>query len=140
MKKTLAILMLAVFMLSLVSCGGGKTENTDPIAAAAETYGLDLASTEEQQMSAERTTREKLNQMVHEYLKGNNYFDGTELENVTYADLKEQLGVDASYYYFEDALVSKQSFVWIAGDNDKAKFIASFSEGKLYATGSTNVG
>lgn len=67
------------------------------------------------------------------------YFSGTDMENITYADLKEQLGVDASIYQYEGGGYEKQNFIWQAGDDKTAKFIATFSEGKLYGSGSTNV-
>lgn len=153
MKKALVIFMVCLFTFSLVACGKDKDGKKDPkdstqetsapadsIEEVAKTYNLDLKSTEQQKMSDERTTKEQLAKIVHEYFKDVTFLDGTEMANVTYADIKAQLGVDASIYYFEDALVTKQCFIWQASDSDNAKFLATFSEGKLYAIGSSNVG
>ncbi len=112
----------------------------DPIQTVAETYGLDLASTAEQSMSSERATKDQLSALKHDFFKDTMMFERTEFADLTYDDIKAQLGVDASYYYFEDALVEKQCFVWQADGNDAAKILISFTNGILYGLGSANIG
>lgn len=142
MKKALLIIMTFLMVISVTACGGnggGKDTPADPLKTAVETYGLDLASTEEQTMSSERATKDQLSALKHEFFKDTMMFEGTEFEDLTYGDIKEELGVDASYYYFEDALVEKQCFVWQADGNDNAKLLISFTDGKLYGLGSANI-
>lgn len=145
MKKALLIVMAFLMVISVAACGGngdngGNDAKVDPIEAVVQTYSLDLASTEEQKMSDQRATKEQLSALKHDFFKDTMMFEGTEFESLTYADIKEQLGVDASYYYFEDALVTKQCFVWQAEGNDNAKVLISFTDGKLYGLGSANIG
>lgn len=151
MKKALSILMILVLALSLVACGtdDGKTngDSTDPVDAGVETkdsiaevaatYGLNLESTDQQPMSEERATTAQLYSVMHDYLNGVTLFGYDPAEKITYADLKEQIGVDATTYYAEGTI--KQSFVWEASDNSTAKFLATFVDGLLYGTGSANL-
>lgn len=142
MKKALLIIMTFLMVISVTACGGNDGGNdipADPLKTAVETYGLDLASTEEQEMSSERATEDQLSALKHEFFKDTMMFEGTEFEDLTYGDIKEELGVDASYYYFEDSLVEKQCFVWQADGNDNAKLLISFTDGKLYGLGSANI-
>lgn len=88
-------------------------------------------------MSEERATTAQLDSVMHDYLKGVTYFGYDPTEKITYADLKEQIGVDATIYYAEGTI--KQSFVWEASDNSTAKFLATFVDGLLYGTGSANL-
>lgn len=147
MKKALLIIMTFLMVISVTACGGndggnggGKDTPADPLKTAVETYGLDLASTEEQTMSSERATKDQLSALKHEFFKDTMMFEGTEFEKLTYADIKEEFGVDASYYCFEDDLVEKQCFVWQADGNDAAKILISFTNGILYGLGSANIG
>lgn len=50
-----------------------------------------------------------------------------------------ELGAGASYCYFEDALAEKQCFVWQADGNDNAKIPISFTDGRIYGLGSSNI-
>ncbi len=153
MKKAISILMILVLALSLVACGtdgdAGKVngDSTDPanngaevkdsIAEVAAAYGLNLESTDQQSMSEDRATTAQLGSVMHDYLKGVTYFGYDPTEKITYADLKEQIGVDATTYYAEDSI--KQSFLWLASDNTTAKFLATFVDGLLYAVGAVNL-
>lgn len=90
-------------------------------------------------MSEERADSSALSAVVHDVLQDFTFFSGSELENLTYDDLKEEIGVDASTYNLEDSSSEQQAFTWVAGDDETVKFMAVFSEGKLYATGTANV-
>lgn len=142
MKKALLIILALAMVFSMAACGGGgKAEETRQTAI--DTYNLDVKSTEEQPMSSERATKDQLKALKNDYFKGTMLFlEGSEFENVTYGDVKEYLGVDASYYYYEDSLVEKQCFVWQAEEDDNARLLVSFqdSDGKIYGIGSSNLG
>lgn len=152
MKKMIAILLALTAIFALTACGGGEDGGkstdgaaADPIAAVAQVYSLNLTSTDVQEMSAERADCAALSAVVHDFLKDTTYFAFDEtLGALTYDDLKEQIGVDASNYYFEPFASSTEEgrnvFTWLASDNSTAKFAAWFEDGKLYATGSSNVG
>lgn len=135
--KTLATILLTLTMLfALTACGGTK-ESKDPIADVAETYNLDLTSSDVQEMSADRAESATLSSLVHDYFEDVTFFSGTDKEKLTYNDLKEQIGVDASNYYLDG---SRHVFTWIASDDEVRKFAAWFgAEGELYAIGSSNL-
>lgn len=144
------MLLAFVTLLALNACGGvkdGDMENpdqpddppADPIAAVAEAYGLDLDSTAEQRMSADLTDSETLRSVVHDYLQSFTFFSGSEMENLTYDDFKNEIGVDATNYCCREERGNRMNmFTWIASDDSTVKFSTFFLDGKLYATGSTN--
>ncbi len=144
------MLLAFVALLALNACGGikdGDMENpdqpddppADPITAVAEAYGLDLDSTAEQSMSTELTDSDTLRSIVHDYLQGFTFFSGSEMENLTYDDFKNEIGVDATNYCCREEGSSRMNmFTWIASDDATVKFSTFFRDGKLYATGSTN--
>lgn len=153
MKRTIGKVIIMIMALAMVAsfaaCGGGDTDNElskepeqeqNAFQTVIDTYKLNMSSTEEQPMSEARATKEQLKALKSDYFKGIMMFEGTEFEGLTYADIKEQLGVDASYYYFEDALVEKQCFVWQAEGDDNSKLLISFTNGKLYGLGAANLG
>lgn len=145
--KILAAIMLSVAMLfALCACDGDAANNdgeggqqaaADPMEAVAATYGIDLKSEEIQNMSADRTENAKLSALIHDYFQDFTFFSDSELENTTYDDIKEQLGVDATTYNYE-AGYERNVFTWV-GESDIVKFSAWFENGKLYAIGSANV-
>lgn len=142
MKKAIIMILAVVLAVSLTACGsdgGDKDKKADALQTVIDTYNLDMASTEEQAMSSERVTKDRLKALKNDYFKGTMIFEGTEFENLTYGDIKDQLGVDASYYYYEDSLVGNQCFVWQAEESDSAKLLISFTDGKLYGLGSSNL-
>ena len=99
MKKLISAILLLTMVFALVACGGNKynnTENNNP-------YNLDMKSTEKQKMSAERASKDVLRETAQTYLAGLNYFEGTEQANLTYNDLKEHIGVDASSYRYDES-------------------------------------
>lgn len=146
MKKALIIVMTFLMVVSVVACSsnedgdGGKGQEASALQTVIDTYQLDMTSTEEQPMSSERATKDQLKALKNDYFKGTMTFKGTEFENLTYGDIKDQLGVDASYYYYADSLVEEQCFVWQSEESDNAKLLISFADGKLYALGSANLG
>lgn len=143
MKKALLILLALAMVFSVVACsGGGEGDNggdkgeKDALQTAIDTYNIDLESGEEQPMSDERATKDQLKALKTDYFKGTLMFEGTEFEDVTYGDIKDELGVDASYYYLNG---EEQCFVWQADGADSSKLLISFLDGKLYGLGSANL-
>lgn len=148
MKKALLIILALMMVISITACGGGnsggkdgdngdKEQKPDALQTAIDTYKLNMDSSEEQAMSEARATKDKLSALKNDFFKGTMMFEGTEFENLTYGDIKDQLGVDASYYYLNG---EEQCFVWQAEGNDSAKLLISFLDGKLYGLGSANLG
>lgn len=135
-KKLLTLAMALMMVLSLVACGGDGGEKSKPVE---EVYGLDLASTEEQPMSSERAESAALYSAVKGHFGDMTMFSSTEFEKMTYDDLKELLGVDASYYFYDENSSAK-AFVWLTSDNETAKLAFWFRDTELYALGSTNLG
>lgn len=148
MKKFFAMLLALTMALSLAACGGGSngggSDTNDNSGSAEESksvvevYGLDLESTEEQPMSEERGEREALYTTVKDYFGDVMMFSGTDFAKMTYDDLKELLGVDATYYYYDENS-SAQAFVWEASDKETAKLAFFFRFDELYALGLTNM-
>lgn len=141
MTKAILMIMAVVLAISFTACGDKKQNDTkgDVMDTLVSTYSLDLKSTNEQAMSTERATKDKLSALKHDFFKDCMMFEGTEYESLTYSDIQAELGVDASCYYFEDGLVEKQCFVWMADGDDTAKLLISFTDGKLYGLGSANI-
>lgn len=143
MKKFFAILLALTMILSLAACGGGNGSNDngdsdEKSESVEEIYGLDLESTEKQPMSEERGERDAIYTAVKEHFGDVTFFYGTDFANMTYDDLKELIGVDASYYYYDEDS-SAQTFVWETSDYENALQAFYFQDGELYALGSSNM-
>lgn len=155
MKKLFAILLVLTMILSFAACADSdksddttandksNTENSnddggEKVTPVEEIFGLDLASTEEQPMSSERGERDAIYAAVKAYFGDALIFSGTDFAKMTYHDLKELIGVDASYYYY-NAETSEQTFVWLTSDHETAKLAFSFRFDELYGMGSSNM-
>lgn len=156
MKKLFAILLVLTMILSFAACADSdksddttandksNTENSndddggEKVTPVEEIFGLDLASSEEQPMSSERGERDAIYAAVKAYFGDALIFSGTDFAKMTYHDLKELIGVDASYYYY-NAETSEQTFVWLTSDHETAKLTFSFRFDELYGMGSSNM-
>lgn len=132
-KKLLALLLALAMVFALAACGSGEKSRS-----VEEVYGLDLASTEEQPMSAERAERDALYTAVKGHFGDVTIFLGTNFAKMTYDDVKELLGIDATYYYYDEENAAK-TFVWLTSDSATAKLAFWFRDKELYALGSTNL-
>lgn len=141
MKKFFPMLLALTMVLSLAACGvsdTGDSGSAEESESVVEVYGLDLESTEEQPMSEERGEREALYTATKDHFGDVTMFSGTDFAKMTYDDLKELLGVDASYYYYDENS-SAQTFVWESNDKENAKLAFFFRFDELYALGSSNM-
>lgn len=139
MKKLLILMVSLVMVFSLAACGGngGNGENGGT-AETTNAYNLDMKSTETQPMSTKRASIEVLRETAQTYLGGLNYFEGTEQANLTYNDIKEHIGVDATMYRYDDTQQA-ELYVWYVDGDDKASLNLWFVDGKLNACGAINI-
>ena len=142
MKRILSLILALCLPLVLAAGCGAKDEpaSTSPD----DRYpGIDFSSTQLQQMSEERAAKEKLEEVVWDFLNGATIFpEGSDESKLTYTDFAEFIGCDASEYNF-DALQNARVYTWIAMDADASKFGAWFKERNgiwyLSMTGSVNL-
>lgn len=139
MKKFLILMISIVMVFSFAACGGngGNVENGGT-AETTNAYNLDMKSTETQPMSTKRASIEVLRETAQTYLGGLNYFEGTEQANLTYNDIKEHIGVDATMYRYDDTQQA-ELYVWYVDGDDKASLNLWFVDGKLNACGAINI-
>lgn len=139
MKKLLILMVSIVMVFSLAACGGngGNGENGGT-AETTNAYNLDMKSTETQPMSTKRASIEVLRETAQTYLGGLNYFEGTEQANLTYNDIKEHIGVDATMYRYDDTQQA-ELYIWYVDGDDKASLNVWFVDGKLNACGAINI-
>lgn len=139
MKKFLILMISIVMVFSFAACGGngGNGENGGT-AETTNAYNLDMKSTETQPMSTKRASIEVLRETAQTYLCGLNYFEGTEQANLTYNDIKEHIGVDATMYRYDDTQQA-ELYVWYVDGDDKASLNLWFVDGKLNACGAINI-
>jgi hypothetical protein len=152
MKKIIALLLIFIFGITMLAgCSdksnngengddkdGGKSDNAVEIDDSS--YGIDLTSTEVQQMSAERASKEKLDKTVTEWLEGNTMFYDSSL---TYKDFVDYIGYDATEYNY-DASYKARVYTWKADGSDNSVLGVWFKQNgntwNLSMTGSTNLG
>lgn len=135
--RILSLLLALVLALSLTACGGGGGGKDDTADVFAD---IDMTSTTEQAVCDERASMDVLSETFNTYLGGLNYFVGTDMEKLTYADLKGHIGVDCTAYLYDD-MMSRGVYIWKADGRDTA-YLSLFldSSGKLVAAGATNLG
>ena len=131
MKKFLALMMSLVMIFALTACGGNN-------GGTANKYNLDMKSTEVQPMSSERASADVLSETAETYFNGLNYFEGSDLANLTYDDVIGHIGVDASEYRYDDTRQA-ELYTWYADGNEKASLNVWFIDGKLDASGAINL-
>lgn len=128
MKKLTALFLSLVMILALTACGdksGGGTSNDNP-------YNLDYTSEELQPMTDERASEEKLIEAKDYYLDGLQS-KPDEFSKMTYKDIAEYIGVDASeYQHFESW--HQDRYTWYVEGNEGPCLLAAFDgSGNLYA-------
>ena len=137
MKKLIALVLTMLMILSLTACNG---EGGDGGGKDSALSGIDMKSEEVQDVSSDRTTEDVLSETFYTYLGGLNYFtDSDSQAKLTYADLKEHIGVDCSDYRY-DATYERGIYTWYAGEDDVCSLSLFFGDnGKLIAAGAYNL-
>lgn len=155
-KHFFTLLLAIILVFSLSACGEGKngsdTDKSDvegnAEAASApqngeydgSSFGIDLTSTEVQQMSDQRATQEKLSETLNDWCEGLGRSE--KISSRTYKDFVDYIGCDATEYYY-DKDMSARVYAWRAEDNDTAKFglwvVEVGGEWKASAIGTTNL-
>ncbi len=139
MKKMLSLVLSLLIVFSLTACGGGDGGNGGGKKDSG-LPGIDMKSTEVQTVSADRATLDVLNETFFTYLGGLNYFsDDEEQSKLTYADLKEHIGVDCSDYCYDETY-QRGIYTWYADEDDACSLSLFFGDnGKLIAAGAYNL-
>ena len=135
MKKSIVLVLAMLMTLSLTACGGGG--GSDKGGALP---GIDMKSTDTQTVTSDRATLEVLNETFFTYLGGLNYFTESDAQSkLTYADLKEHIGVDCSEYRYEEEY-QRGVYTWYAAEDDACCLSLFFGDnGKLIAAGAYNL-
>ena len=128
MKKSITLVLAALMMLSLTACGGSKDKG-------GALPGIDMKSTDTQTVTSDRATLEVLNETFFTYLGGLNYFtDGDPQAKLTYADLKEHIGVDCSEYQYQEEY-QRGVYTWYSQEDEACCLTLFFGDnGKLVCT------
>ena len=122
--------------LSLAACGGGGGSSDKGGALP----GIDMKSTDTQTVTSDRATLEVLNETFFTYLGGLNYFTESDAQSkLTYAELKEHIGVDCSEYQYQEEY-QRGVYTWYAAEDDACCLSLFFGDnGKLIAAGAYNL-
>ena len=136
MKKSIALMLAVLMTLSLAACGGGGGSSDKGGALP----GIDMKSTDIQAVTSDRATLEVLNETFFTYLGGLNYFtEGDAQSKLTYADLKEHIGVDCSGYQYDEEH-QRGVYTWYAAEDEACCLSLFFGDnGKLIAAGAYNL-
>ena len=136
MKKSITLILAVLMTLSLAACGGGGGSSDKGGALP----GIDMKSTDTQTVTSDRATLEVLNETFFTYLGGLNYFTEDDAQSkLTYADLKEHIGVDCSDYRYEEEY-QRGVYTWYAAEDDACCLSLFFGDnGKLIAAGAYNL-
>ena len=136
MKKSISLILAVLMTLSLAACGGGGGSSDKGGALP----GIDMKSTDTQTVTSDRATLEVLNETFFTYLGGLNYFTEDDAQSkLTYADLKEHIGVDCSDYRYEEEY-QRGVYTWYAAEDDACCLSLFFGDnGKLIAAGAYNL-
>ena len=149
MKKFVIVIISILLIVGLVACGGkddsgqvnkpSETSKTSKTSEASETskagdsaaeknpYNLDYESTDIQFMSDKKASVETLRETAVEWLEGRTTFVGTKFADYTYEDVAEHIGVDATYYYYNEHWPGR-TYSWYAEGNDNVSFAIVVSE------------
>ena len=131
MKKLMALLLSIVMILALTACGD-KDGGDKSGGASDNPYNLDYTSEELQPMTDERASEEKLIEAKDYYLDGLQS-KPDEFSKMTYKDIAEYIGVDASeYQHFESW--QQDRYTWYVEGSEGPCLLAAFDgSGNLYA-------
>ena len=131
MKKLTALLLALVMLLALTACGdkattGDATASTETAAPANDNpYNLDYKSADLQPMTDERASADVLAEAGEYYMHGLSS-EPTNFTKLTYKDVAERIGVDASeYQHFESW--GQDRYTWYVEGNEGASLLVVFT-------------
>lgn len=123
-----ALFLSLVMIFALAACGGG----TGGSGASADPYNLDYTSEELQPMSEERASKDTLLE-AKEYFIGGLQSSPAEFSKMTYKDMAEHIGTDASEFQYFDSY-KQYRYTWYVEGNEGPCLTAAFDANKnLYA-------
>lgn len=133
MNKLFAFIMALVMAFAFTACGGtgdNGTQNAD------NKYNLDYTSDALQTMTDERASKDVLIEATNYYTDGLSS-SPTDFSKLTYKDVAEHIGVDASeYQHFES--YGQDRYTWYVEGNEGASLLVVFNlDGTLYAVSSS---
>lgn len=135
MKKLTAMLLALMLLLALTACGGktngegGGTTNDNP-------YNLDYTSEELQTMTDERASKDVLAEAEEYFINGLST-DSANFSKLTYKDVAEHIGVDASEFQHYESYGQDRYTWYVEGNSGPSLLVAFYTNGGLYAvTGS----
>jgi|GEM_PF-476691 len=127
MKKVLAIILILALVFALGACSStpnpasateGESDGKGTSVVDDNPFNLDYESAEVQEMSSERLPQATLKEF-YDYFVG---LGAAGRENLTYADMVEHIGCEASEFSFTSGY---RIYVWRAEENDFAQMNAS---------------
>ena len=133
-RRWMSAILALTMALALTACGGGSKDKGGALP------GIDMKSTDTQTVTSDRATLEVLNETFFTYLGGLNYFtEGDAQSKLTYADLKEHIGVDCSEYQYDEEY-QRGVYTWYAAEDEACCLSLFFGDnGKLIAAGAYNL-
>ena len=142
MKRLIALLLALVMLLALTACGdkADKADASTGGSAAAPAndnpYNLDYKSADLQAMTDERASKDALAEAGEYYMHGLSS-DPTNFTKLTYKDVAEHIGTDASeYQHFESW--GQDRYTWYVEGSEGASLLAVFdTNGNLSAVTSS---
>lgn len=139
LNKIFALLMAVAMVFAFAACNNGGSEGGNNNAQTADNpYNLDYTSDALQPMTDERASSDVLLE------SGKYYMDGlanspADFSKLTYKDLAEHIGVDASeYQHFESW--GQDRYTWYVEGNSGASLLAVFDFNGNLTSVSSSVG
>ena len=143
-KRLTALLLALVMLLALTACG--DKANTGDTAASSESsaqtndnpYNLDYKSEDLQPMTDERASKDVLAEAGEYYMHGLSS-DPTNFTKLTYKDVAEHIGTDASeFQHFESW--SQDRYTWYVEGSEGASLLAVFTTDGTLSMVTSSVG
>lgn len=138
MKKLFALIMTLIMVFAFAACSGNGENAGNNAQTADNPYNLDYTSDALQPMTDERASSDVLLE------SGKYYMDGlanspADFSKLTYKDLAEHIGVDASeYQHFESW--GQDRYTWYVEGNSGASLLAVFDFNGNLTSVSSSVG
>lgn len=124
MKKIIALMLTLMMVLTLVACGGKDNGGSGGDNGGAAS-SLDMTSAELQPITDERASKDVLAEAGEYYMHGLSS-NPSEFAKMTYKDMKDHIGVDASeFQYFEN--YQQYRYTWYVEGSSGPALLAVFN-------------